>query len=429
MSGPAQLTPAESEAARLDPLSSPAVGTARDDLVRSCDEDYHRASLPAVDPTPPFALAFSGGGFRAMFTALGVLRFMADATLLGRVRFVSSVSGGSIANGLFAHAAPELASAGFEGEAVDRLVIAPALENVAGRSLQRALLLNLWRTISPRTTRTNVLANHLDSWFFHGRLLTDLSDGCRFIFNAANLTTGVRFQLDREYVGDYVLGHIPTSQAPRHLRLADAVAASAALPGPFAPLVLDGYAFPCAEGRTAKLVDGGAYDNLGLESLDAMPETCVVACNAGGTFRTGRFGSLPVISYLMRSNSLLYRQTTVLRMRNMVDRFRAYEQARATKTAPPDWARQGVLFSLATTVGPDKAVEWRHGRDEHDELRVPLALTETSLARFPEERCRQLIYRGWWLAGATLSEFHRELLPADLPPWRPLPESGDERSR
>jgi NTE family protein len=412
---------AELEAARRDPLASPALGTATDDLIHPCEEEYRHEPLPAVKQEPAFALAFSGGGFRATFTALGVLRFLADAQLLARVRFVSSVSGGSIANGLFAHAYPHLEEAGFAGEALDRQVLAPATAKVAGSSLQRSLLLNLWRALSPRKTRTDLLADHLDSWFFQGLRLADLSANCRFIFNAANLTSGVRFQFDREYLGDYVLGHIATSLAPMSIRLADAVAASAAFPGALAPVVLEGYAFPCAHGRTAKLLDGGAYDNLGLEALDDMPETCLVACNAGGTFRTGRFGWLPLVRDLKRTNSLLYRQTNVLRMRTMVERFRAYEQARDAGVASPDWARQGVVFSLATTLAADRASEWRRGRDERAELRIPLALTATALTKFSEERCHQLVYRGWWLAGATLSEFHRQLLPAELPPWRPLP--------
>jgi hypothetical protein len=51
-------------------------------------------------------------------------------------------------------------------------------------------------------------------------------------------------------------------------------------------------------------------------------------------------------------------------------------------------------------------------------MRLPLALVKTSLDEFPRELCEQLVYRGWWLAGATLSRYHRELLPAELPAWR-----------
>lgn len=47
-------------------------------------------------------MALSGGGFRATLAALGALRYLADVGLLCNVRLVSSVSGGSIANGMLA---------------------------------------------------------------------------------------------------------------------------------------------------------------------------------------------------------------------------------------------------------------------------------------------------------------------------------------
>ena len=47
---------------------------------------------------PPryFGLALSGGGFRATLFHLGVIRFLHEAHLLERVKFISGVSGGSI---------------------------------------------------------------------------------------------------------------------------------------------------------------------------------------------------------------------------------------------------------------------------------------------------------------------------------------------
>jgi NTE family protein len=47
-------------------------------------------------------VTLSGGGFRATFAGLGTLRYLADAGLLSSVRYASSVSGGSITNGLLA---------------------------------------------------------------------------------------------------------------------------------------------------------------------------------------------------------------------------------------------------------------------------------------------------------------------------------------
>jgi predicted acylesterase/phospholipase RssA len=41
-------------------------------------------------------LALSGGGFRASFFHLGVIKFLRDKRLLGNVKYICSVSGGSI---------------------------------------------------------------------------------------------------------------------------------------------------------------------------------------------------------------------------------------------------------------------------------------------------------------------------------------------
>jgi NTE family protein len=407
------------ERARRDPLASPALGTASSDLIEPCAV---REPLPAVPPPAPggaLALAFSGGGFRATLAALGVLRFLADAGLLHRGRYVSSVSGGSLANGLLAGHWRELEQESFSASALDRIVIEPFIERISSDSLIRKLLANSWRIAGPRT-RTHLLADCLDEWFYGGRLLEQLPAECRFVFNAANLTTGVRFGFERDVFGDYVLGR--RSTAGSGLRLADAVAGSAAFPGAFAPLVLRGFEFPCAQGRVPKLLDGGAYDNMGLEAVDDLPETFLVALNAGGLFHTGRIGGLPFIRNLTRVNSLLYRQSTALRRREMVSRFQAFEKARAQGQPTPEWGRQGVLFGLATTFDKPSPT-WTEGRPEHDELRLKLALVKTTFARFRAELCRQLVYRGWWLAGCSIATFHPALL-AELPRWRPL--SGEQ---
>ncbi len=346
---------------------------------------------------------------------MGVLRFIADAGLLEQVRYVSSVSGGSVAHGLLACAYRDLEAAGFSPQAVDELVIRPAIHVVSTKSLTSKLIRNVWRTIGP-LTRTNLLADELNRWFFKDRLLEELPSTCRFIFNAANVTTGVRFAFEPEVLGDWVLGHVSTKGTG--VRVADAVAASAAVPGAFAPFVIKGVSLPCARGRVAKLLDGGAYDNMGLEPLDDLPAVCLVALNAGGVFRTGAYGGIPIIRDLQRANGLLYRQTTALRMRSMVERFKALEQARAAGQPPPPWGRLGVLFGLATTL--DATPEWVGDRPEHPEWRVELAQVHTSFAKFPVDLCERLVYRGWWLAGATLSSYHRSLLPQTLPSWQDL---------
>ena len=401
-----------------DALSSPAVASSAFGLIEPCKVSRPRPTRPQPAPVTTLAVALSGGGFRATLASLGVLRLLADAGLLGSVRYASSVSGGSIANGLFARHYPALEQAGFTGEAFDRVVLEPFVARVSRDSLVWKMVFSSWKILGART-RTHLLADSLAEWFFGDSALASLDSDVRFVFSAANLATGVRFTLEREVVGDYVSGYVETANTP--LRLADAVAASAALPGALAPLVLKDLGLPCEQGRTPRIVDGGAYDNMGLEVLDSLVRgELIVAINAGGLFRTGtRFGRIPFIRDLSRASSLLYRQSTALRRRDLVERFRAWEQARELGVNPPSWARRGVLFGLSTTFAePNK--EWADTRDPRDDLRVPLALVKTTFARLARETCHGLVYRGWWLAGAALSTFHREVLGPTLPPWRDL---------
>jgi NTE family protein len=395
------------------PLESPALGTATEDLVRPCEAARPpRGDLP---PSPlPVAVALSGGGFRATLAGLGVLRFLADAGLLGQVRHVSSVSGGSVANGLFARHYPAVRQDGFTREAFDEHVVRPFVSSVSGRSLSRGMLPQAWKLLG-RTNRTDLLASEFDRLFFGGMALTDLPGDCRFVFNAANTTTSVRFAFERERVGDYVIGYVPTGETD--LRLAQAVAASAAVPGLLAPMTLDrGIAFPCQRGRTVRLVDGGAYDNMGLEAVDNLTDSLLVAINAGGLFVTGTYGRVPLVRDLQLAQSLLYRQSTALRRRWMVERFKAWEAAHAAGAPTPEWGRRGVLFGLATTLDPSPA--W--AQTNPTPFDPDVAFVKTSFDRFPADLCSRLMYAGWWLTGATLTRYHPDVLPGPIPTWSSL---------
>lgn len=407
---------------RIGPaLDSPSIGTAVGDLIEACEQRKPRPAVPPpVEGAPAIAVALSGGGFRATLAGLGVLRFLADANLLGRVRYLSSVSGGSLANAIAATSWNELAVSGFSRSAYDTAVVRKLLNRICRKSLTAALIRNAWRTLGPRT-RTDVLAMLFDDWFLDEQLLEDLPEGVRFVFNAANVTTGVRFGFERDVVGDWVMGRVETRGSG--LRVSQAAAASAAVPGAFAPMKVD-LDFPCAKGRVAMVLDGGTYDNLGLEAIDDLRDACLIALNAGGLFQTGTWSAVPFVGDLARSSALLYRQTNTLRMRTMVERFQAWEQARDAGAEPPPWGRQGVLFGLATVMGDQATAEWTDKRAEPTGEEISqLALTATSFGKFDVSLCEALIYRGWWLTGATLATYHRELL-GELPVWTPLDSLG-----
>jgi NTE family protein len=409
-------------------LASPATGAGAQDLASPCQRPMPTKRV-ALDPLPPgtqpLGVALSGGGFRATLAGLGMLRYLADAGLLAQVRVVSSVSGGSIANGLLAVAYHQARTALFEPEAVDRLVIAPAMTTITTRSLSRDLLANAWRALPPGVTRTDLLDRLLDQRFFDGRLLRDLPTGCWFMFNAANAATGARFRFDRDLLGDYVLGSAAT--ATTGLRVSTAVAASAAVPGLFPPLQLKDIAFACGDAHQARLIDGGVYDNLGLEPITKRPELFLVALNAGGLFHTntyGTFSRIPVLRDLERANALLYRQVSALRSRWLFDRLSR------GNSGLDNGSRRGVLVALTSQFDPaalsaeaaEGLAEWRDVAPEQDPgTRRQLPRVATSFGRFSPDLAEALLYLGWWLCGAAFATYHREMLPAQLPRWRPLP--------
>jgi NTE family protein len=395
-------------------LDSPALGTGLG--VRPCGDALRPATPEPVAEGPTLGVAFSGGGFRATFAVLGVIRLLADAGLLGDVRYASSVSGGSVANALLAQRWPQLRSGNWASSSVDTLLIDDAVRKIASASLKRELLRDAWRIIG-KSTRTDVLADHFDDWFFKRTLLEQIDPQVRFILNAANLVTGVRFTLERDVIGDYAAGLAPT--AGSGIRLAQAVAASAAVPGLLAPWQVPRVRFPCGS-KQPTLVDGGAYDNTATEALESerYRDVFLIVINAGGLLRPGGYGRIPLVRDLSRANSLLYRQSTALRTRLLVERFQRGRSVSSGKPLP-EGGRNGILVGLGTDFSDSEGrlPEWRaqfketrtwDGRD--------LALVSTSFDRFPEQLCRRLVYRGWWLTGAAIAAYYPQLLPdpADL---------------
>ena len=390
-------------------LESPALGSG--ERIQPCGDSLRAAEPQPAPSGPTLGLTFSGGGFRATFAALGLLRYVADAGLLGSVRYVSSVSGGSITNGLLARHWPALRAEGFSSAALQRLVIDPAIDRVSHRSLKFTLIRGAWRIVGS-DTRTDLLADKFDDWFFEGRQLEELDPEVRWVVNAANLVTGVRFGFERDVVGDYVAGLAPT--AGSGLRLAQAAAASAAVPGAFAPWKVEGITFPCAI-QPPLLLDGGVYDNTGLEVLDRdrYRKVFTFTMNAGGLLRPGGYGKIPLVRELSRANSLLYRQSTALRTRMMVRSFRLGDGVPIGGELPKG-ARHGVLVGLATDLDDPggQLAEWRAA---FPELRTwkgeDLSQFPTVFDKLPGELCRRLVYRGWWLAGAAVARFYPDIGP------------------
>jgi len=209
------------------------------------------------------------------------------------------------------------------------------------------------------------------------------------------------------------------STAGTGLRLSTAAAASAAVPGAFAPVVLKSPEFPGAD-HAPVLMDGGTYDNTGLQALDdkAYRDVFLVALNAGGLLRPGPYGRVPVIRDLARANSLLYRQSVALRTTSLVAQFQRGRKAGAGPL-PPD-GRRGVLTGLVTTLPDPGPAPLRAWRARFPEARAydgrDLALVPTVVDKLEPALCRALVHRGWWTVGAALATFFPRRL-GDFSEW------------
>lgn len=373
-----------------------------------------RRPLPDTRPArPALILRLSGRGFRATLASLGVLRFLADADLLDDVRIISSVSGGSLAN---AAMATEWTNARTQ-PAFDKLVLRPMFNAITSHSLLGELIRNSWRIMRPGSTRTTLLADQLDRWFLQGRLLKDLPAGCRFVFNAANVREEVRFRFDADRIGDHVNGTIPT--ASTRIRVAEAVAASAAVPGYFPPLKLGHLTFPCNDGSPVEVADGSDYESLGPEANQRESgeptKSFLISLNTGSQLAERNWNSInrPLSTGpRWRANAVMHRQADVLSTRNRM-------QPSATSVEQPF-----VILHLSSAF-PDQAssdqlerlTAWRSRNEEHtEEQRSVIASIPATFAKLDPADALALVQRGWWLAGATISVYRPNLF-TKVPTW------------
>jgi NTE family protein len=440
----------------------------------------------SINTAVPVAVAFSGGGFRASLAGLGVVRLLAQAGLLERVKYVSSVSGGSWTGALLALNWDELETRGFTLEAADDLVVRPFVDRVTGTSLQRRLLLNMWRAFGPGKTRTDLLADAFDDWFGGGRCLADLPEleRCRFTLNSTNLSTGKRYKFERDEVGDYtgVNGRrgkyitarsaVGTTGAGNgiRIRVADALGASAAIPGALAPQrLVKPYRGLYTEGAPPKLVDGAVYDNLAMEPFNHFRTShpLIVSIDSGAPLHGAKIAN-DILSVLKRSQKVMQDQTALVRRRWMAESYSRWQRWRRDSPTeyrefsadiagaeaafkewsrrkrelraegkspelagprppfPPDGAERGVTFALDSSTegglgagisqkhydhdsGPPEIPEWRDETPQdyiHAVADMPM-----SVKKLDPTLCRDVIYRSWWLTRAFLTTYHADVVP------------------
>lgn len=246
--------------------------------------------------------SFSGGGFRATAFTFGCLDLLnkvrlGDRTLLERVAFSSSTSGGSLAMAL--HAVRSHQGVPFP-HILDEVRSFMQDDNLLAEAMRILQDDDAW-TKRPSKSRNliNAFALAYDALLFKGAGLGVLSDKskappiARYCFNATELNHGLSFRFDHNGdagtisdVGNKRVHFAPDGASVAHqLRMADIAACSSCFPVGFEPMVFPADFEPeRAIGMGAALVneleqplgtnelpfgivDGGVVDNQGLRGL------------------------------------------------------------------------------------------------------------------------------------------------------------------
>ena len=254
----------------------------------------HDWALAHNDKEIRFILTFSGGGTRAAALSYGVLQELRDTTinlngretrLLDEVDYISSVSGGSFTSAYY----------GLHGDGI----FENFEEDFLRYDLEKHLLL---RAVNPlllfsKKGRTESAIKYYQKFLFHDATFADMIHPNRpmIVINASDLGYGIRFSFIQEYF-DLLCSELTTYP------VAEAVAASSAVPVLFDPVVVENYdtcsdmqligptALHKAEGyyrdenlpvlisqletygnkdrrKFVHFVDGGITDNLGLRAV------------------------------------------------------------------------------------------------------------------------------------------------------------------
>jgi len=204
-------------------------------------------------------IAVSGGGSRAANFTAACFFALQDAGIMPHVRYISSVSGGSVAAAYFC-VSPNWNIANVQARLSHRFE-----NDVLWNSIAAPWC---WPNFLGDWNRTDVLAGTFKSTLFYdadhpSKALTfgDLRpDRPRLLLNATNLQSGRRFVFCNQGFDEI---NCDLARYP----IASAVAASSAFPVGLAPLPLRDYSSIDKLHRYVHLVDGGVADNSGAETL------------------------------------------------------------------------------------------------------------------------------------------------------------------
>jgi NTE family protein len=358
-------------------------------------------------------LAFSGGGVRATAFHLGVLRRLAESNRWLDISFISTVSGGSLCIALVFEVAGQKwpAAESYLHDCLPTIRTLLTTTDIEGE-YKIECLARPWTFF---TGRASIISSLLQKhWGIKGNV-SQMPEAPRWTICATCYETGKCWRFSRARMGDYLTNYVINPSFP----LADAVAASAAVPGIIGPLRVatekyDWFGYP--EGGDApgvptepiaehlSLWDGGIYDNLAVEAIfkpkGFRPDVdFLIASDAsrplGIETRRLRWG-MPWFLPPFRLIDIATDQVRAIRVRNIVRHLEANAKSGVLLRMGNEAVR---IFKGAKVAVPGKWID-RTFQSASDVAAV--AGLETTLRRLSEAEFDRIAQHGYEVADVTL---------------------------
>lgn len=282
-------------------------------------------------------LCLSGGGVRAAVFHLGVLKALAEKEILNKVERISTVSGGSLLTGLLFH--ENSMKWPSDEEYLDGLHD-NLLSILTGKDLQHAYVKNLLLnpTNWPKITASGaIMGKTIESFWGVSETWSAVPTHPVWSVNITSVNTGKRWRVKGKNMGDYLTGYTDTHD----FKLSDVMAISAGFPGGIGPYRIhtDNHHWYSYTDHTKSikpqfkkidLMDGGLYDNLGLEAVyDCGIQECrecngdidryVIVSDASSPLEARQpFLRLRLFSRAYRMYMISYNQIRALRLRSFI---------------------------------------------------------------------------------------------------------------
>ena len=302
----------------------------------------------------------------------------------------------------------------FHGHVAAPFVVAVSEHNMRNRGLARwALAHAALHRRGPGATIGMSIASRL----LGAHKMVDLPRGLQVVLTSTDLVSGRAFRVSQEFIGGWQFGYAPT---PASLSTATALAASTAVPFLFPPVPLRTRSLGLRDGTPSELalVDGGVYDNLGLEWFQgwdrgrpaaAREADRILVVDASSPLRLSDRRYSWVRS-LRRSQEAQYAQTRASRVRWFVEQL-------------IDGKMQGVYLPIGgdpsafrPPLGTDALVDAADGALPAG-FASALSSLRTDLDRFSAEEAALLMYHGYWATHVRLVHLW-PAMAVSQPQWR-----------